>query len=78
MSPENSKGLKILTVSRTERETNAPKRARPTKHALPIANPLPIAAVVLPAASSASVLYLAHSFASDISTIPPALSEMGP
>jgi len=33
----------------------APKRARPTRHADPMANPFPIAAVVFPAASRASV-----------------------
>lgn len=35
-----------------------PKRDNDTKAADPIANPLPIAAVVFPAASSPSVLYL--------------------
>jgi len=33
----------------------APKRASPTRQADPIANPFPIAAVVFPAASRASV-----------------------
>lgn len=37
--------------------TKAPKRARPTSEAEPIAKPLPMAAVVLPAASSASVFW---------------------
>lgn len=37
---------------------NPPYNAKPTKVALPIANPLPTAAVVLPAASKTSVLYL--------------------
>ena len=39
----------------------APYNANPTKVAEPIANPLPIAAVVLPAASKTSVLYLIYS-----------------
>jgi len=37
---------------------NAPYNERLTKAALPIANPFPIAAVVFPAASKASVLCL--------------------
>jgi len=36
----------------------APYKDRDTKAADPIANPFPIAAVVFPAASKASVLYL--------------------
>lgn len=56
---------------------NAPKRATATKHADPIANPLPIAAVVFPAASKMSVFYLAFC-KSHISEIPPALSDIGP
>lgn len=55
----------------------APYKAKLTKAALPIANPFPIAAVVFPAASRASVStrisYIPH-----ISAIPPALSEIGP
>lgn len=57
---------------------NAPYNASPTKVAEPIANPLPMAAVVLPAASRTSVLPLTYSGSSAISAIPPALSEMGP
>jgi broad specificity phosphatase PhoE len=57
---------------------NAPKRARATKRAEPIANPLPIAAVVLPAASSSSVYSLTDGSRFDISAIPPALSAIGP
>lgn len=41
--------------------TNAPYNDKDTKQADPIANPFPIAAVVLPAASNASVLYLTCS-----------------
>ena len=43
-----------------------------------IANPLPIAAVVFPTASSLSVLSLTSGGNSAISAIPPALSDIGP
>jgi len=56
----------------------APINAKPTRAADPIANPLPTAAVVFPAASKASVLFLTYSPSSAISEIPPALSEIGP
>ena len=65
-------GLDLLLV------INAPYKASDTKAAEPIAKPLPIAAVVLPAASKASVFYLTSSPNSDISAIPPALSDIGP
>ena len=55
-----------------------PKSESETKAADPIANPFPIAAVVLPAASSPSVLSLTYSPISAISAIPPALSLIGP
>jgi len=55
-----------------------PNKESETRAADPMANPLPIAAVVLPAASSPSVLYLTSSPISAISAIPPALSEIGP
>ena len=44
----------------------------------PIANPFPIAAVVFPTASSLSVIFLTLSGSSDISAMPPALSDTGP
>ena len=54
-------------------------KARAVRTALPIANPFPVAAVVLPRASRASVLSLTFSSQSgDISAIPPALSAIGP
>ena len=58
--------------------TKAPYRDRDTKAAEPMAKPLPIAAVVFPAASKASVLCLMCSPSFAISAIPPALSLMGP
>ena len=48
------------------------------KAADPMANPLPIAAVVLPTESSLSVIFLTSGSKFDISAIPPALSEIGP
>jgi hypothetical protein len=57
---------------------NPPYKDNDTKAALPIAKPFPIAAVVLPAASSPSVLYLTSGPISAISAIPPALSLIGP
>jgi len=58
--------------------TKAPKRARETRAAEPMAKPLPMAAVVLPAASRVSVLYLTMAPRLLISAIPPALSLIGP
>ena len=52
--------------------------ANAVKAAEPIANPLPIAAVVLPTASSLSVIFLTSWGNSHISAIPPALSAIGP
>jgi len=56
----------------------APYNESETKAADPIANPFPMAAVVFPAASKASVLYLTSSPNPHISAIPPALSLTGP
>ena len=67
----------MLTLFKPVLVTKAPKRAKATKQAEPIAKPFPIAAVVLPAASSLSVIYLAYR-SSHISAIPPALSLIGP
>ena len=44
----------------------------------PIANPLPVAAVVLPSESSASVRWRTSGGRPDISALPPALSAIGP
>ena len=52
--------------------------ARAVRAADPIANPLPIAAVVFPTASSLSVISRTLSSSSLISAIPPALSAIGP
>ncbi len=45
---------RIFTSTSFVLVTKAPKRAKATKQAEPIANPLPIAAVVFPAASKMS------------------------
>lgn len=56
----------------------APNNDKLTNAALPIAKPFPIAAVVFPAASKASVLSLTYGSISHISAKPPALSHTGP
>mmetsp|Transcript_3243 Transcript_3243/g.10111 ORF Transcript_3243/g.10111 Transcript_3243/m.10111 type:complete len:288 (-) Transcript_3243:1611-2474(-) len=73
-------GASMLTppLSTPVRVTKAAVSASDTSAAEPIANPLPMAAVVLPAASSASVLSRTLSGSSDISAMPPALSQTGP
>jgi len=48
-------GLRMLISARSAREMKAPKRASATRAAEPMAKPLPMAAVVLPAESRASV-----------------------
>ena len=52
--------------------------ARAASAAAPIANPLPIAAVVLPSSSRESVILRVSSPSPAISAIPPALSAIGP
>lgn len=56
IKPMKTFGLRTLTIEMPARLTNAPNRASDTSAADPIANPFPIAAVVFPAASRASVL----------------------
>jgi hypothetical protein len=77
ISPENSKGLRMFTITRSAAVAKAPNRARATKQAEPIAKPFPMAAVVFPAASRISEFSLAYS-SPHISAIPPALSAIGP
>ena len=57
---------------------NAEKRLMAARVADPTANPLPMAAVVLPTASRLSVILRTSGGSSAISAIPPALSAMGP
>ena len=73
ISNTSSMPVFALTVS-----LKAANSARDVKAAEPIANPLPIAAVVLPTASNLSVLSLTSLGSSAISAIPPALSAIGP
>ena len=54
-----AKEIKLLTYNPALCK-NPPYNANDTKAADPMANPLPIAAVVLPAASNPSVLYLTY------------------
>ena len=56
----------------------AARSAKAVRAAEPIANPLPVAAVVLPSASRASVLLRTSSPRPAISALPPALSAIGP
>ena len=79
-----TEGLVTLIITSTPGFTaskavmKAAKRASAVKAAEPIANPLPIAAVVLPTASSLSVRSRTSPGSSAISAMPPALSEIGP
>ena len=57
------------------KETKSYKAVRAAE---PIANPLPIAAVVFRTASNLSVISLTLSSSADISAIPQALSAIGP
>ena len=58
--------------------TKAANKANAVKAAEAIANPLPVAAVVLPTASKTSVFSRTSLGNSLISAIPPALSAIGP
>jgi hypothetical protein len=60
------------------RTVYAEKRARETRAAEPVAKPLPLVKLVLPAASRASVRSRTCSPSLHISAMPPALSLMGP
>ncbi len=77
-SPIRVRGFIKLIDSSPAAVENAANNARAVKAAEPIANPFPIAAVVFPAESSASVLVLTCFGSPAISAIPPALSATGP
>ena len=70
--------LKILIPSIPVKVTKAAKSANAVNAAEAIANPLPIAAVVLPTESKISVRSRTSYANSLISAIPPALSAIGP
>ena len=70
----NSKVGSMIFISSIYEES----RARAVRAAEPIANPYPVAAVVLPNESSASVLTRTSSSSPAICAIPPALSATGP
>ena len=69
--------FRSMAVSLTEC-AYAAKSASAVSAAEPMANPLPIAAVVLPMASSLSVILRTSGGRWLISAMPPALSAMGP
>ena len=77
-SPMITIGLSSEIADRPVTAEYDANRARAVSAAEPIANPLPIAAVVFPTASSLSVMLRTPSGSSDISAIPPALSDTGP
>ena len=70
--------FKMSIASMPTASAYALKSARPVSAADPIANPLPIAAVVFPTASRVSVISRTFGSWWDISAIPPALSATGP
>mmetsp|Transcript_97351 Transcript_97351/g.209907 ORF Transcript_97351/g.209907 Transcript_97351/m.209907 type:complete len:264 (-) Transcript_97351:1177-1968(-) len=83
-APISTPTMKIGSVINTSTPSkawfmNAVIRPIEVRTALPMANPLPVAAVVLPRESRASVRSLiSSSHSSSISAIPPALSATGP
>ena len=70
-----SKSLWMPTLSSSIYEAN---NAKAVRAADPIANPFPVAAVVFPNESRASVLFLTSGSSLLISAFPPALSATGP
>ena len=76
--PVNIQGSRVSTSAPFARTQKAPKSAKLTRAAEPIAKPFPMAAVVFPAASRQSVRSCTCAGRPDISAIPPGLSEIGP
>ncbi len=71
----------VGTVEATQQEPEGfmdANNASAVNAAEPIANPLPVAAVVLPIESNPSVIFLVSGPSPLISEIPPALSATGP
>ncbi len=77
-TPITTMGFLISMISRPAAWVKATNRASAVRAAEPMANPLPMAAVVLPRASSPSVIFLVSGPRPAISEMPPALSAMGP
>ena len=75
LDKSSSKGSALLAETV---ETNAEMIASAASAAAPMANPLPIAAVVFPCSSNSSVITLVSEGIPAISAIPPALSATGP
>ena len=82
MPPRNNPaitcGLAMLMLLMSAAVIKAAKSANAVNAAEPMAKPLPIAAVVLPTASSLSVRLRTSLGNSPISAMPPALSDIGP
>ena len=76
--PAITTGLATSIVVIPAVDIKAAKRAKAVSAAEPMAKPLPMAAVVLPTASSLSVRLRTSLSKPLISAIPPALSEIGP
>ena len=77
-SPHMTRGLTRSMLSRPTVVRKAANSTRAVSAADPIAKPLPIAAVVLPTASSLSVRARTSGPRALISAMPPALSATGP
>jgi len=77
-SPTSTIGFAALMLSIPILVRKAAVRASAVRAAEPIAKPLPIAAVVLPTASSLSVRARMSRPSWAISAMPPALSATGP
>jgi hypothetical protein len=71
-------GSVISTIPIPDSSLKAEKSTTEVNAAEAVANPLPMAAVVFPTASSLSVTWRTLGGISDISANPPALSAMGP
>jgi len=77
-TPTTTTGSVRLMLVRPAACTKATNRASAVNAAEPMAKPLPMAAVVLPRASSESVILRVSGPRPPISDMPPALSAMGP
>jgi hypothetical protein len=78
ISPTMTRGSSTLITSRSTAVAYAAISASAVRTADPIAKPLPVAAVVFPSESSASVLSRTSSGSWAIWAMPPALSATGP
>mmetsp|Transcript_23860 Transcript_23860/g.49655 ORF Transcript_23860/g.49655 Transcript_23860/m.49655 type:complete len:274 (+) Transcript_23860:277-1098(+) len=77
-APERTMGSEMSAAETPADSLKAESREREVRTADPMANPFPVAAVVFPRASRASVVSRTRSSRSAISAMPPALSATGP